>query len=356
MMRSRILVALAAVFALAACGTARAAYDPIAQGSTTITFDNQFSATLAMHGVKIRVQGGQRHGKRLVLQAQGGEIDPRLGTGTVESQGTILLQAGRRKVILRQVTFKTKRAPLYAKVGGGQLKLATGARLTSKRSGFGAQFGATNLRLTAKLASRLNKKLSLGHALQAGQPLASIAAQAQPSTVHLRPGGRLSLAFDPAFATKLDQLFVSLNPIAPAELTPGPSLTLPVGLESTLDPAGASGTVKLEGQAELLQLGHAQLFWRELWLEPGIGSLLAESDTEPAPPQAGVTPQGPLLSLGSGGVMKANPAALTISLSGRSIALEAATAAALNAAFADSATPSFMAGETVGSLSLDVSA
>jgi hypothetical protein len=354
MKRSRSLLGLAAVLVLAACGTARAAYTPIAHGSTAITFSQQFSATLAKHGVKISVRGGRRHGERLVLQAEDGEIDPRLGTGTVESEGTILLQAGKRKVILRQVTFKAKRAPLYAKVGGGQLKLASGARLTSKRTGFGAEFSATNLRLTAKLASRLNKKLRLGRELHAGQLLAGVAVHTQPSTVHLKPDGRLSLAFDPAFAAKLNQLFVSLNPIAPAELTAGPMLNFPVGLESTLAPDARAGTVKLEGQAELLQLGHAQVFWRELWWEPGAGSLFAETDSEPAPPRPGVEPQAPLLDLQGSGVVNSNPSSRMIDVTGQPVALTPAAAASLNDAFTESGGGVFAAGELVGAVSLHV--
>jgi hypothetical protein len=355
MMRGRLSVGLAAVFVLVISGTARAGYDPVARGVTKITFSHQFDATLADHGVKIRVHEGQRHGDELVLPAQGGEIDPRLGTGTVESKGAILLQAGNRKVIFRQVTFKAKRAPLYAKVGGGQLKLATGARLTSKRSGFGATFAAMDLRLTAKLATRLNKKLRLGRALHAGQPFADVAAQAQPTTVHLQPQGRFYLSVAPAFAAKLNQLFVSLNPIAPAELTAGPTLSFPVGQESTLSPDAEAGTIKLEGQAELLQLGHAQVFWRELWWEPAIRSLLAETDSEPAPPRPGAQPQAPLLDVQGNGIVTSNPSSRTIDATGQLVALTPSAAASLNDAFAESGSV-FAAGETVGAVSFHAAA
>jgi hypothetical protein len=350
------LLAAALVLSLALGDQARGAYDPVGSGATTIALAPQFSATLAQHGVKVRVYDGRRQGGGITLPAAGGEVDPHLGAGTVESEGTIVLSAGSRKVVLSQIEFAAKRAPLYAKVGGGQLKLGTGARITATRDGFGARFSATGVRLSAKLASRLDKKLRLGRALTAGDAFVDVSVRVQPATVHLQPRGRLYLSLDSSFASKLDQLFVSLNPIAPAELAAGPTLSFPVGLESTLAVDGSSGTVKLEGQAELLQLGHAQMFWRELWWEAGLAALLAETDSEPAPPQAGVAPQAPLLATVPGGTVSSDPGLRTISVSGRALALSAATAAALNAAFSGEGKPTFAAGEAIGSLSLQVTA
>jgi len=342
---------MVAMLTLIGGGAARAAYDPVAHGVTTITFSHQFAAALAKHGVEINVRDGERRGGRLVLNAQGGEIDPRLGAGTVESRGTILLKARKGKVVLREVTFKAKRAPLYAKVGGGQLKLASGARLSGRRSGFGVHFTASNLRLTAKLASRLNKKLRLGGLLHAGLPFANVTVQAQPATVHLKLQGRCSLVFNSAFASKLEQHFVSLNPIAPAELTAGPTLSFPIGPESTLAADGASGTVKLEGEAELLRLGEAQMFWRELWWEPEGGSMLSAIDVEPAPPHPGIQAQAPLLAVQGVGNVTSNPASRTIDLAGQPLALTEATAARMNEAFAGSGN-AFVPGEPVGSMTL----
>ncbi len=350
-----LLPTAALAVSLVLCSSAQALYDPLASGSTTIALARPFASLLASHGVKIEAKGGAtRKGSRIVLPASGGEFDPGLGAGTVESEGTLVLAAGKRKVILRKLLFKAKRSPLYAKVGGGQLKIATASRLRAKRDGFGERFAAAGLRLTAKLASRLNKKLRLGKALSSGQPLGSLAARAIPATVHLAQQGRLSLAVDPAFAAKLNGLFVSLNPIAPAELSSGPTLSFPVGPESTLAPDGTGGTVKLEGAAELLQLGSAQVFWREAWLEPGIASLLVEVDLQPSPPHSGRRPQGPLLALPPAAA-GSDPAARTISISGQGATLTEAAATELNEAFAEGR-PSFNAGEVVGTISLAATA
>lgn len=348
-----LLIALGLATAILPCASAGAdAYDPIASGQTTIAFARPFLSTLAAHGAKIEVKAGaKRKGAKAVLPAAGGEFDPALGAGTVESEGTIVFVAGKRRVPFRRIVFKAKRSPLFAKVGGSQLKIASGATLHPTRAGFGERFLAGRLRLTAKVASRLNKKLRLGQALSAGTPLGAVEATVQPATVHLIPQGRLSLALDPAFAAKLNELFVSLNPIAPAELAPGPTLSFPVGLESTLAPDAAAGVVKLGGAVELLQLGNAQVFWREVWLEPGAASLAAEADIEPSPPQVGKQPQGPLLSLPPGASVTADPSSRTIGISGQNATLTAATAESLNAAFAPGSS-TFAAGETIGTLSL----
>jgi hypothetical protein len=335
---------------------AGASYDPLGSGSTAITFSKPFVRLLASHHVKLEARGGARKaGRSIVLPAAGGEVDARLGTGTVEGAGTIVFVAGKRRLPFRDVTFKAKRAPLYAKIGGGQLKIATGARLSSKRVGFGAGFSATGLRLTSKVATRLNKKLHLGKALDSGLKIGEITARGNPATVHLRQEGRLSMAIDPAFFAKLNRLFVSLNPIAPAELAPGPVLSFPVGPESTLAPDGRSGTVKLTGSVELLQLGSAQIFWHEVWLEPAAATLLAEVDAEPSPPNAGKQPQAELLALPAGAAISSNPARREIAIAGQPAILTAAAAAALNAGFAKGA-QEFAAGELVGSISLSVAA
>jgi hypothetical protein len=343
-----------ASIALCAASGAKAAYDPIAEAETTITFAKPFAADLAKHGVKVSVREGRRQGSKIMLSSSGGEIDPRLGLGTVESNGTVVFQVGKQMVLFRRLVFKAKRAPLYAKVGGGQLKIATGARLLAKRSGFGMTFTASGLRLSAKVATRLNKKLHLGHTLAPGQLLGTVKVNAQPRTVHLKPEDRVYLALDAAFKAKLDQLFVSFNPIAPAELSSGPTLSFPVGLESTLAPDGRSGTVKFGGQVELLQLGSAQMFWREVWLEPEPLFLLAETDVEPAPPHPGVAPQGPLLSL-SNVSATSDSRSLAISVASQDVALTGATADSLDAAFGEGR-HIFSAGERVGALSLSARA
>jgi hypothetical protein len=349
--RTKLAIVSCLVICLGHVASAQAGeYDPVASGTTTLSLSAPFFRLLAAHHVSIEARGGaERKGRKIVLSAAGGEFEPLQGTGTVESEGTIAFVAGKRKLPFRAIVFKAKRSPLYAKVGGGQLKIASGARLASKREGFGYGFTATGLKLTAKIASRLNKKLRLGKAIAAGQPLGTLTSRVTPASVHLLAKNRVSLAMDPGFVGKLNKLFVSLNPIAPAELGAGPTLSFPIGSESVLAPDGSNGLIKTGGSLELLQLGSAQLFWQEPWLEPGAATISAETDLEPSPPKAGKQPRGPLLSLGTAQA-SADPSARTISASGQTATLTASTADALNSSFSDGKT-TFAAGEAIGEIS-----
>src|SRR3954454_9840036 len=159
----RVLVLLLLVVSLAAPQAATAAYDPVGNGVVNLTFSPEFRSLLARHQVKIQAMAGAtKRGAKIVLPASQGEVDPPAGTGTVESGGLVVFSAGTRKVKLRQITFEAKHTPLIAKVGGGQLKIVTAGKLSAKRAGFGSTFTAVGLRLTSKLAQRLNKKLRLG--------------------------------------------------------------------------------------------------------------------------------------------------------------------------------------------------
>lgn len=104
--------------------------------------------------------------------------------------------------------------------------------------------------------------------------------------------------------------------------------------------------LKTQGSVELLQLGNAQMFWRELRLEPSLATFSSEVDLEPSPPKAGKQPQGPLLSLGAGQVSP-EPTARTIIVYGQTATLTAPTAEPLNTSFSDGKS-TFAAGETVG--------
>ncbi len=349
--KAAVLTVAAGILGLSVPGGAAAAYDPVGSGSTKLVLAKPFAMLLAKNGVRILLkEGATGQGGAIVLPATGGKVDPVLGLGTVDHTGAIIFANGSRRLPLRDLTFKTKRAPLFAKVGGSQLKLATAAELDDGRAGFGTELSAGGLRLTSKFVSRLSKKLRLRNVFRPGQLIGRIESTVQPSTLHLREEGRVQLALDPAFKQKLDNLFVSVNPIAPAELAPGPVLSFPIGLESTLAPDASSGTLKLGGSVELLQLGSAQLFWREFWLQSEAASLLVESEALPAPPHLGKQPQAPLLGLGSGGTVVSNPANRTIELKGQAVTLTAAAAANLNDAFAGDADV-FGAGETVGGVS-----
>ncbi|HVY78592.1 MAG TPA: hypothetical protein VG898_08815 [Solirubrobacterales bacterium] len=347
-MSQRIAIATL-LLCLALLSPARAAYDPLGGGTTKLSLDKRFASFLAKNELKlIASQGARRKARTIALPVSGGRIDPTTGKGEVEHQGTLTFEAKRKRVPLRAITVKTKHQPLLAKVGGSQLKVARAKRISSQRSGFGAQFAATQLTLTAKAATRLNKKLRPKTPFEPNQPLGKLISSPQPRLVTIEDVGRATIAFDPAFLAKLESRFVSLNPIFPAEHV-GASFSFPIAAGGAISPQGTEGTLRTGGALEFLQLHAGQVFFSELWLDLGARSDSAELDLEPTPAFPG--------KLGRVGVLdyvptslSSEPKARTISVTG-TLTLSAQAAQSFNEAFAQGQGPVFAAGEAVGALS-----
>ncbi len=331
---------------------AAATYDPLASGATELSLDSSFRTLLGRNGVKLQGREGVKvSAKAVTFPVSGGKFDPLTSNGTVEHGGALIFTAGARKVALGALQLKTtqRRAPLSAKVGGGQLKLATAAKLTVTRRGFGEKTKASTLVLSVKFAERLGKRLHLGGVFAAGQPLGSVLTTTQPATVAILPSGRATLTPDPAFLAKLNSLFVSLNPISPAELAPGPLFSFPIAPEGAIAPDASAGTLRTGGALEFLQLGGGQVFTHEPWLDLGAHSLTAELDVQPSPPYPGKVGRLGILDL-AGGAGSSDPAARTIGLSGAQLTLQGLAASAFNQAFA-AGKEVFRAGELLGTLS-----
>jgi hypothetical protein len=328
--------------------TAGATYDPIGTGQTKILLDKRFASFLHRDGIKLSAKGGaKRKGKKIILPVDGGNVDPVQGAGEIASAGTLLFQSGHRKVPLRSIRARIKRDTLIAKVGGSQLKLAASNKRKTQRAGFGTRYTANALKLTAKLTTRLNKKLRPRTPFYAGQTLGALTSNAQPALATIADQGRAEISLDPSFASKMDSLFVSINPIFPAE-HPGP-FSFPIALGGSLAPDGGQGTLRTGGSLEFLQLGAGQVFQAELWLDMGAHSDSAEVDVEPTPAFGGKLGRIGVYDLGPSAQISSDPATRTISVSGP-LTLTADTAKTFDEAFA-AGTPAFAAGEAFGTVS-----
>jgi hypothetical protein len=349
---------LAILAALVAAQTAEARYDPIAGGTTKLTLSKPFVSLLKANGVKLAGKGGATYNAGVAsFPVSGGKLEPVAVVGTVEHEGALVFAAGRHTLPLKSLTLKTTqaRSPLSAKFGGGQLKIASSATLASKRAGFGVASKVTQIRLSAKVAGRLDKKLDLPGVFTAGQLLGSSTTDAQPETVTVKEGGTAELTLAPEFAAKLSALFVAVNPIFPAEHLAAP-FTLRVD-GGQIAPGASSGTLATAGSLELIQQDGGQAFFRELAPELGLGSTRAEYQFVSSPTSPGPAGTGPLLGLGAGTVTS-EPKARTIDLTGASLPLPAATAQALNETFAKPQGKSdvFGPGEELGTLAFAVAA
>jgi hypothetical protein len=340
---------LALLGALALAPGAQATYDPIGSGTTKLILDKGFLAQAKKEGVKVVAKAPAKlKAGTITLPVSGGSLDPTLSKGEIEAEGSIVFSSGNRKVPLRSIEVKTKKTPLYAKVGGGQLKVASVKSLSFKREGFNSFFGARGLALTQKVATRLNKKLRTKDFFKEGQLVGALRSTTQPRVVSILPQGQATLVPDPAFLAKLKGLFVSLNPISPAELSPGPMLHFPIAGGGQLAPNGSEGTLRTAGAIELLQLGAGQVFQREYWFDLGTKATAAEVDVEPTPAFPGKLGQIGVFGIDMARALIASePKSRTISVSNAPLTLTAATAQTFNEAFAAGAS-TFAAGETFG--------
>ena len=332
---------------------AHAVYDPLGSGATKLTLDKSFLAFAKANGIKLSAAAPARLSAGVVsFPVVGGKFDPVSFDGTVEHDGALVLRAGNRSIPIKTPQLKTtqRRAPFSAKVGGSQLKIATAGGLQVTRAGFADKVEVTALEISAKLATRLGKKLRLKGAFRAGQPLGSTQTKANPQTIAVLDKSRASLTLDSALLAKLDALHVSINPIFPAEHPA--AFTFPI-FGGALAPSGRSGLMKTSGSIEFLQLGAGQVFWAEPWLELGV-SATAEVDVEPTPAFPGKLGRIGLLDLAAG-TASSDPKSRTITVAGAQLAMQAQTAATFNQAFA-SGKEAFKAGESVGTISFTAQA
>jgi hypothetical protein len=343
---------IAIVLTLLLAPTAQGSYDPIKTGTTKLTLDKAFLALLKKGGVKLTAKApAKRQGKTILLPVSGGKSDPTIGKAEVLHEGTIVFQKANRKLPWREIELKANRNPLYAKVGGGQLKLAKAKELKAQREGFGQGIKATGLQLNQKVATRLNKKLRTKDLFQEGQLIGTVKSQTQPQRVTILAQGQATLTPDPAILAKFKSLFVSLNPISPAELSPGPVFKLPIAAGGEIAPDASEGTLRTAGAIELLQLGAGQVFQSEYWLDLSAKSTSAEVEILPTPAFPG--------KLGRIGVFGADmsrasvssdPKSRTVSVANVPLALDAQTAQHFNEAFAEGKAV-FVAGEGFGVVS-----
>jgi hypothetical protein len=343
----RAVVLLAGLCLLLVPSLCQAAYDPIGGGATKLAFQKGFLSLMRKEGIKLSATAPAKlKGATLILPVTGGKEDPTTGKGEVEHEGTLVFAKANRKLPLRDIELKAKKTPLFAKVGGSQLKVASTRRLSAAREGFGQGFKAQGLTLTQKVATRLNKKLRTGKLFGEGMALGSLKSRITAQRVAILPQGQATITPDPAFLAKLKALFVSLNPISPAELSPGPVLHFPIALGGQIAPDASEGTLRLGGAIELLQLGAGQVFHKEYWLDLGAKAASGEVDVEPTPSFPGKLGRIGVFDIGAGSV-SSDPKSRAISVSGAPLTLQAQTAQTFNEAFAGGK-PTFSAGEAFG--------
>lgn len=348
-----VCAALAAL--LTVPSMASAIYEPVSGGATRLTLSGPFGAILSQNHVKLKGTGGVTiRGAVVTFPVSGGKFDPTDSRGAVDHDGALVLSSGGRSIPMRGLMLKTTRktSPFSAKLGGSQLKLSVGARVTMVPAGFGEKVTTTALRLSGKVATRLGKKLRLPDIFAQGQLLGSAVSRVSPETLALTNTGSVAFTFSPDILAKLKALFVAVNPIFPAE-RPDTTFTLPIA-GGTISPDASIGTVETKGSLELLQLGAGQVFWHEGWIDLAAPSLSAELEVQPSPPFAGKAGRLSIASLSlTGATVTPDPALRTVTVQNASLALQPGLAQTFNETFArpQGKDNVFLAGEPLGTVS-----
>lgn len=351
MRRSIASLVLACLLAGLSSCPASASFDPVGAGTAKLVLNAEFARFLKAGGVRIEPRAGaSKRGKAYLLPVQSGLIDPTIGQGTVDVGGELRFTSSRKSVPLRRMVIKTKAAPLIARVGGSQLKVVNAKGLQFERSGFDSLFSARQLKLTAKVATRFNKKLRPSVPFTAGQAIGTLRVRAAPTTMSVLPREAVTLQLSDSFAQKLEGLFVAANPIFPAEHQ-GTSFTFPLIPGGALAPDGQTGNLVTGGSIEFLQLpSRGQILWHELWVQLDSRLLGPEVEVGPSPPNRGKLGRVGVAALTGTGSVLAQADERRVALSGETLTLQGEAAAAFNEAFGGGSSP-FVSGELLGTLS-----
>jgi hypothetical protein len=348
-----MVTALVALLAFAPL--ASAAKDPLAGGTTTIKLNNGLYKELKKHGVKVSgVKPATVKNRTVKLPVAGGELDPLSGQGVVEHSGGVKLKRAKKSTTLKSLVLDTAKKSLSGKLGGKKLKIASLAGMSFKRDGFGVDVSVRKLKLTAKAAKLLNKKLGI-KVFKANANAGSSSSATQPSTVTVLPSGKASLVTDKATVKKFENppipkggLGVKIEPLTPAELEfpPFPPiLKFPIG-GGTIAPNATSGIVQTTGGVKLVQTpeesgipipGTTTMTLKAIWVDLGAHTASVEVIVE--------STISPKLNLGNlarssiadvnltGATVKSDPTAHTVTVENAVATLQAVTAETLNSVF-----------------------
>ena len=341
---------------------AQAAINPISSGLTTVHLAKPFTETLKHSKVKIAaIAPAKVKGATISLPVVSGSLDSDTAMGAIGESGSIKLKAPHGSAVLRQFSLRTTSTPLYAVVGGAQIKLGNGSGRSLAREGFGSSISFRTMKLTHNFAGRLNTLLHL-KVFKQGQPFGSVQSTAQPSTVALAPIRQAHPRPQPPDFRQAGR--------TPRLGQPGlPGRNLRRGLRLPTHLRRRDLPRRLARHAEKRRLDRTAATRRKnLYLraarpprnlaQPRCGrTVSAELEAQPSPPYRGKLGPVAVLGLNMGtATVSSDPAARTIAVSGATATFNATLAATFNEALEQGQGEVFKAGETLGTLSFSVGA
>jgi hypothetical protein len=351
--RMTIATSVAVLMVLAFAATNRAGAEPIAGGKTRLKLDAGLYALFGKKGVRVsRLGPATVHGRLVTLPIGRGLIDPGSGDSTIVHAGGIRLRHRDRSLTLRAPLLDTSSRTLRVEVGGKPILLATARSLDLSRAGFGETVATPALRLTAKGARLLNRKLRLAGTFRMGETLGAASSAVKPEWVGI-VGGSLQLNLDAGTLAKLRAAGVEVAPFQAQMVGSNPpAYALPL-TGGSIFPSLSDGGANTESG---LTLTRAQppttLSWTVMSVFLDSDTLVADGNVHTG---STVKPLGgaPIAALDrSGATVQVDPDARTATISNMRATLEPDAVAAINEAFAPNSAPLVAGGDLLGSVSV----
>ena len=221
--RSLLVGATAAIVgSLLTAGTASAALDPLAGGSTTVAPSKAISKALAKAGVPVKPLGKASAGEAGIrFPISGGELASGQARGTIRHSGALRLGRGSEKLVLRRPKVKLgSRNAVTVVVGGDRLKLfkldTSGATVSQNdfADGAGTEIDGATALLSAAAAKAL--RATYGLRVRGGTKFGAVQVSAEPESLKVRALGDTTLALDSGTASALEGLGIHVGLVGSA--------------------------------------------------------------------------------------------------------------------------------------------
>jgi hypothetical protein len=226
-----VLVLLA--LTLVPVGAAHA--QPLENVGAQLQLNAALTKRLSQEGVRLSaLKPGQAKGRNLILPVAEASIEARYGSGYFSLGGGFKWRVGKKVATVRRLLLNIEKRSLNAVVNGTALKLAELPPQQLTLTNFDFTDAVSSMKLTARGAATLNRRLGLHGVFKAGRSLGTATATGRFQELQVT-GGRLTLTVDDAFRKKLQSVEADLR-----------SPTLSVALDGGRITSNLSGSVGAE--------------------------------------------------------------------------------------------------------------
>lgn len=334
----------------------RASAELVESGRTRLQLNRGLFAQFEDEGIRVaKVKQGKVAGRLVTLPVEGGLIEPASGSGWVDSAGGFRLRSGKRVARLTEISVNTAKKGVWAKLDGKRSKIAAFEDPGFSRAGFGGTIQVRPLKLNAKAAEQLNRRLGLDGVFRPGRAFATVASTYRPEWVQVAKGS-LQLSFDQGLLDKLKSVEIEPRPFEMTSTGPSPLVysapliggsIYPTQSRSSGFAEGGFRLSKPEAPGPVITVANIGVSFESNSLSNSI-QLHTESG------QLGTVPPGPFATVDLGGAtVQLDPSARSLTVTNARAILGAGGAELINREFAapKGKAPLVAAGDPLGTIS-----